>query len=141
MEGVKAAFRQAAALAAGKAITLFARFVTAPRALWQGIEPTHAQRVYFANHSSNGDFVLIWTVLPKRLRARTRPVAAADYWLTSRLRSFIGREVFDAVGFLPFLSAAEKTRKAREKLLAWRIQRPDVALMHGLFRFVLRRVK
>lgn len=51
------------------------------------------------------------------------------------------REVFDAVGFLPFLSAAEKTRKAREKLLAWRIQRPDVALMHGLFRFVLRRVK
>ena len=97
MEGVKAAFRQAAALAAGKAITLFARFVTAPRALWQGIEPTHAQRVYFANHSSNGDFVLIWTVLPAALRARTRPVAALDYWLKSPLRAFIGREVFNAV--------------------------------------------
>lgn len=97
MEGVKAAFRQAAALAAGKAITLFARFVTAPRALWQGIEPTHAQRVYFANHSSNGDFVLIWTVLPAALRARTRPVAALDYWLKSPLRAFIGREMFNAV--------------------------------------------
>ena len=97
MEGVKAALRSAAALAVGKAITLFARFVTAPRALWQGIEPTHAQRVYFANHSSNGDFVLIWTVLPAALRARTRPVAALDYWLTSPLRAFIGREVFNAV--------------------------------------------
>lgn len=51
------------------------------------------------------------------------------------------REVFDVVGFLPFLSPSEKVRKVREKLLAWRIQRPDVALMHGLFRFVLRRKK
>lgn len=97
MKGVKAALRSAAALATGKAITLFARFVTAPRALWQGIEPTYAQRVYFANHSSNGDFVLIWTVLPAALRARTRPVAALDYWLKSPLRAFIGREVFNAV--------------------------------------------
>lgn len=97
MQGVKAALRQAAALATGKAITLFARFVTAPRALWQGIEPTYAQRIYFANHSSNGDFVLIWTVLPAALRARTRPVAALDYWLKSPLRAFIGREVFNAV--------------------------------------------
>lgn len=97
MEGVKAALRQAAALATGKAITLFARFVTAPRALWQGTEPTYAQRIYFANHSSNGDFVLIWTVLPAALRARTRPVAALDYWLKSPLRAFIGREVFNAV--------------------------------------------
>lgn len=51
------------------------------------------------------------------------------------------REVFDAVGFLPFLTPSEKVRKVREKLLAWRLHRPDVALMHGLFRFVLRRQK
>ncbi len=97
MQGVKAALRSVAALATGKAITLFARFVTAPRALWQGIDPSYAQRIYFANHSSNGDFVLIWTVLPAALRARTRPVAALDYWLKSPLRAFIGREVFNAV--------------------------------------------
>lgn len=97
MQGVKAALRSAAALATGKAITLFARFVTAPRALWQGIEPSYAQRIYFGNHSSNGDFVLIWTVLPAALRHRTRPVAALDYWLKSSLRAFIGREVFNAV--------------------------------------------
>ena len=71
--------------------------MTAPRAIWLGIEPFPRQRVYFANHSSNGDFVLLWTVLPVALRRRTRPVAASDYWLTSPLRAFIGREVFNAV--------------------------------------------
>lgn len=71
--------------------------MTAPRAIWQGIEPIPVQRVYYANHSSNGDFVLLWTVLPAPLRRRTRPVAALDYWLTSPIRAFIGREVFDAV--------------------------------------------
>ena len=71
--------------------------MTAPRAIWQGIEPIPVQRVYYANHSSNGDFVLLWTVLPAPLRRRTRPVAALDYWLASALRAFIGREVFNAV--------------------------------------------
>ncbi len=89
--------RPAAARVMGEAISLFARFITSPRAIWQGIEPVPRQRVYFANHSSNGDFVLIWTVLPAPLRRRTRPVAALDYWLTSPLRAFIGRDVFNAV--------------------------------------------
>jgi 1-acyl-sn-glycerol-3-phosphate acyltransferase len=86
-----------AAILAGQAILLFARFMTAPRAIWQGIEPVPRQRIYFANHSSNGDFVLLWTVLPPALRRQTRPVAALDYWLTSPLRAFIGRDVFNAV--------------------------------------------
>lgn len=89
--------RSLAARVTGQAISIFARFMTAPRAIWQGIEPVQRQRVYFANHSSNGDFVLIWTVLPPPLRRKTRPVAALDYWLTSPLRAFIGREVFNAV--------------------------------------------
>jgi 1-acyl-sn-glycerol-3-phosphate acyltransferase len=84
-------------LATGQAISVFARFMTAPRAIWQGIEPVPRQRVYFANHTSNGDFVLLWTVLPAPLRRQTRPVAALDYWLTSPLRAFIGRDVFNAV--------------------------------------------
>jgi 1-acyl-sn-glycerol-3-phosphate acyltransferase len=89
--------RSFAARLTGLAISTFARFMTAPRAIWQGIEPVPTQRVYFANHSSNGDFVLLWTALPTPLRRRTRPVAALDYWLTSPLRAFIGREVFNAV--------------------------------------------
>ena len=75
----------------------FARFITAVRGRWEGIEPVDAQRVYFANHASHGDFILIWTVLPPRLRRRTRPVAGADYWLKGQLRRFIGRDVFNAV--------------------------------------------
>ncbi|MBY8918484.1 1-acyl-sn-glycerol-3-phosphate acyltransferase (plasmid) [Nitratireductor sp. L1-7-SE] len=85
-----------ARLAAG-AITLFARFITAVRADWEGIEPVPRQRVYFANHVSHGDFILLWTVLPARMRRQTRPVAGADYWLKSPTRRFIGRDVFNAV--------------------------------------------
>ena len=80
-----------------KIIVLFARLVTAVRAIWDGVEPVPAKRVYFANHTSNGDFVLIWAVLPPHMRSRTRPVAASDYWLTSKLKTFVGREVFNAV--------------------------------------------
>jgi 1-acyl-sn-glycerol-3-phosphate acyltransferase len=79
------------------AIIFFAQFITAARPIWHGSAPENRLRVYFANHASNGDFVLIWSVLPKRLRDRTRPVAASDYWLKSRLRAFIGHQVFNAV--------------------------------------------
>lgn len=53
--------------------------------------------VYFGNHVSHGDFALIWAVLPKALRARTRPVAGADYWGKGPLRRYVGREVVRAV--------------------------------------------
>ena len=82
---------------AGEAIVMFARLLTAVRGVWLGTEPTRRQRIYFANHTSNGDFVLVWAVLPPALRYRTRPVAAADYWLRSGLRAFAGRDVFRAV--------------------------------------------
>lgn len=83
--------------AAAALITLFARFVTAVRAEWRGFEPDLAPRIYFANHTSNGDFVLVWAVLPEPVRQRTRPVAAADYWLKDPIRRFIGERVFKAV--------------------------------------------
>lgn len=81
----------------GTAIVFFARFITAVRGLWQGIAPADGRRVYFANHTSHGDFILVWTVLPPRLRRRTRPVAGADYWQASASRRFLGQEVFNAV--------------------------------------------
>lgn len=89
--------RQFTAHLAGHAIRLFARFITAVRADWQGIEPVPRQRIYFANHTSNGDMPMIWSVLPPALRRETRPVAAADYWLKNKLRAFAGRDVFKAV--------------------------------------------
>ena len=89
--------RRFAARTSGHAITLFARAITAVRADWRGIEPVARQRVYFANHTSNGDMPMIWSVLPPALRRQTRPVAAADYWLKNRLRAFVGEDVFRAV--------------------------------------------
>lgn len=97
MKAIRRFFSQLAASIAGHALVLFARVVTAPRAIWEGIEPTQRQRIYFANHTSNGDFVLAWAVLPPPLRRKTRPVAASDYWLKSKLRAFAGRDVFRAV--------------------------------------------
>lgn len=89
--------RRLAAHITGHAITLFARAIAAPRAVWQGTEPIARQRVYFANHTSNGDMPMIWSVLPAQMRRDTRPVAAADYWLKTPLRAFAGAEVFRAV--------------------------------------------
>ena len=89
--------REIGASLAGALILFFARFITAVRGRWEGVAPTDEQRIYFANHASHGDFVLIWTVLPRRMRLATRPVAGSDYWLKSGPRRFIGRDVFNAV--------------------------------------------
>lgn len=89
--------RRLAARIVGHALTFVARFVIAARADWKGIEPVPRQRVYFANHVSNADMPMVWSVLPPALRRQTRPVAAADYWLKSPLRAFAGRDVFGAV--------------------------------------------
>jgi len=78
-------------------ITTLARWVTGARSLWLGCAPKPVQRLYFANHSSHGDFVLLWSALPPALRRRARPVAGADYWLASRLRRYIIQDVFHGV--------------------------------------------
>jgi 1-acyl-sn-glycerol-3-phosphate acyltransferase len=78
-------------------IILFARVVTGVRGNWVGCMPSAARRVYFANHASHGDFILIWAVIPARYRVNTRPVAAADYWAASPVRRFLSERVLHAV--------------------------------------------
>ncbi|OOF43229.1 1-acyl-sn-glycerol-3-phosphate acyltransferase [Rodentibacter rarus] len=55
------------------------------------------QKVYYANHTSHGDFMLVWVSLPQTWRMETRPVAAAEYWQKNRLRRFIIQQVFNGV--------------------------------------------
>ena len=62
-----------------------------------GFTPDDRQRIYFVNHTSHLDFVLVWAALPPRLRAMTRPVAAKDYWDKPGLRRYLGVKVFNAV--------------------------------------------
>ncbi|MFS2092516.1 lysophospholipid acyltransferase family protein [Pseudomonas sp. Pseusp11] len=78
-------------------ITSMARTVTGARSLWMGCAPEPVQRIYFANHSSHGDFVLLWASLPSSLRKLTRPVAGSDYWNKSALRRYIISRVFNGV--------------------------------------------
>ncbi|MGF6111280.1 1-acyl-sn-glycerol-3-phosphate acyltransferase [Pseudomonas sp. ADAK2] len=78
-------------------ITSMARTVTGARSLWMGCAPEPVQRIYFANHSSHGDFVLLWASLPPALRKLTRPVAGSDYWNKSAIRRYIINRVFNGV--------------------------------------------
>ena len=55
------------------------------------------QKVYYANHGSHGDFLLVWISLPRRWRLSTRPVAGSDYWLTNKLKRCIIQNVFNAL--------------------------------------------
>lgn len=73
------------------------RLLTGTRVHWKGTEPSERQRIYFANHSSNLDAVVIWAALPPTLRSRTRPVAARDYWTRSAHRRYLAGSVFRAV--------------------------------------------
>lgn len=82
---------------AASALCGFAKLLTGMRAVWRGSAPDARQRVYFANHRSHGDFVLIWGSLPQHLRRRTRPVAAADYWQAGALRRYLINRVFRGV--------------------------------------------
>ncbi|MBN9072655.1 MAG: 1-acyl-sn-glycerol-3-phosphate acyltransferase [Rhizobiales bacterium] len=78
-------------------LAAFARVVTGVRPLWLGTTPSDRQRIYFANHASHGDFILLSACLPARERERTRAVAAADYWGKSRLRRFIAEDMLRSV--------------------------------------------
>ncbi len=85
-----------ASLAASLLVGL-TRLITGVQVRWAGCEPRVCQRLYYANHSSHLDTIVIWSALPSALRNHTAPVAAADYWECSRLRRFLAREVFHAV--------------------------------------------
>jgi 1-acyl-sn-glycerol-3-phosphate acyltransferase len=73
------------------------RLLTGAQARWWGCPPKAEQRIYFANHQSHADLVMIWAALPEELRVITRPIAAKDYWTKSRTRQWITTAVFNAV--------------------------------------------
>jgi 1-acyl-sn-glycerol-3-phosphate acyltransferase len=64
---------------------------------WVGCVPSANQRIYFANHTSHMDTVVLWAALPRSLRANTRPVAAKDYWDGGGLRTRIARDELNVV--------------------------------------------
>lgn len=96
-----------------RGFTTAIRLLTGARALWVGCAPDRegayaGQRVYYGNHASHGDFVLVWSSLPAHLRTQARPVAAAEYWQGGALRRYLIRDVFN--GVLVERDAAQRTR-------------------------------
>src|SRR5574343_1644306 len=81
----------------GLFLAFLARLITGAQGHWKGCPPMAEQRIYFANHQSHFDWVLIWAALPRELRASTRPIAARDYWTASPLRGWLTRAVFNAI--------------------------------------------
>jgi 1-acyl-sn-glycerol-3-phosphate acyltransferase len=74
-----------------------AKLVSGANVRWLGCLPDVRQRVYFANHTSNLDALVIWASLPPEVRALTRPVAARDYWIKGKLRLYLANKIFNAV--------------------------------------------
>jgi 1-acyl-sn-glycerol-3-phosphate acyltransferase len=79
-----------------KGVVVIARLLAGGNVRRVGFTPDERQRIYFANHASHLDFVLVWAALPPRLRSITRPVAAKDYW-DRGFRRYLGVNVFNAV--------------------------------------------
>jgi 1-acyl-sn-glycerol-3-phosphate acyltransferase len=86
-----------AAQAMGMFLLGLIRVLTGAQARWYGCPPKIEQRIYFANHQSHADLVLIWAALPQELRSITRPIAAKDYWTKTPLKKWITTAVFNAI--------------------------------------------
>jgi 1-acyl-sn-glycerol-3-phosphate acyltransferase len=81
----------------GLGLAGLARLLAGASIRWIASQPDTCQRVYFANHTSPLDALLIWASLPRLVREITRPVAAKDYWSRGALRRWLAEEVFNAI--------------------------------------------
>jgi 1-acyl-sn-glycerol-3-phosphate acyltransferase len=94
-----------------------AKWFSGARVRWIDCPAEPRPRVYFANHSSHLDFVVLWAALPQTIRTQTRPVAAQEYWESSWLRSYLATRVFQSL-LVPRLNvAALAGREALSPLL------------------------
>jgi 1-acyl-sn-glycerol-3-phosphate acyltransferase len=73
------------------------RVLTGSQARWYGCPPKAEQRIYFANHQSHADLVMIWAALPHELRACTRAIAAKDYWTKTPFKKWLTSAVFNVI--------------------------------------------
>ena len=78
-------------------LAALARLISGASVQWHCDPNAESQRIYFANHSSHLDFIVIWSALPARLRRLARPVAGRDYWERNAVRRYFAAQVFDAV--------------------------------------------
>lgn len=78
-------------------LTWLVKLLTGASVRWIGCAPIPKQRVYFANHTSNLDGVVMWAALPPEIRKVTRPVAASDYWTANPICEYLATRVFNSI--------------------------------------------
>lgn len=102
------------------AIAGVSRLLCGAAVRWHCDPTATTQRIYFGNHSSHLDFVMIWSALPPRLRRSARPVAGRDYWERGAVRRYLAGRVFRAVlierGHAGSEHAAASARAAIEQM-------------------------
>jgi len=79
------------------ALAVASRLVCGANVEWRCPSRSAGQRIYFANHASHLDFIVIWAALPSDRRGLARPVAGQDYWERGPVRWYFSRRVFNAV--------------------------------------------
>ena len=89
--------RTPAAVLTSGALALAARLLSGATTRWIDCQPDTCQRVYFANHTSHLDAIVLWSALPAEVRNFTRPVAARDYWEKGHVRRYLANNVFHAL--------------------------------------------
>jgi len=72
-------------------LALIAKILSGTNVRWIDSQPDTCQRVYFANHTSHLDALVLWSCLPRDVRAVTRAVAARDYWEGGPVRRHIAK--------------------------------------------------
>ena len=80
-----------------RSLAFVARMISGATARWTAPLDPERQRVFFANHTSHLDFILVWSSLPPAMRERTRPVAGSDYWGKGAVRRYLATKVFNAI--------------------------------------------
>ena len=78
-------------------LAVAARILSGASVRWIDSQPDTCQRVYFANHTSHLDPIVIWSALPQAVRMITRPVAAKDYWMKGPVRRYFANQLFNAI--------------------------------------------
>jgi 1-acyl-sn-glycerol-3-phosphate acyltransferase len=91
---VSADFLHASAAAS---LAVLVKILAGASVRWVGCAPDIRQRIYFANHTSHLDAIVLWAALRPEARALTRPVAARDYWTADPARRYLAGKVFRAV--------------------------------------------
>jgi len=107
-------------------LTGIVRGVVGAQPRWIGCKPAPTLRIYYANHTSHMDTLALWCALPAELRAKTRPVAARDYWSGAGLKSWIATRGFNALFIERASDHSDRSRRDEDPLAPL-----DAALQRG----------